>query len=516
MLLGALLAASAAGAQTFRYASSGDIISLDPHSGNEALTNGFKQNLHEGLTRYDADLKIEPALAESWTNVDPVTWRFRLRRGVTFHDGKPFTADDVVFSFKRQRAKNSGNPEAVATIKEVRKLDDYTVEYVTDGPDPLLLRNLAGHYIVSKRWCEEHNGLEPTSAMDQESYSARHENGTGPFQVQERVPDTRTVLVPSPRWWDLPNKKYSLTRAEFRPIASAGTRLAALISGEQDLVWPVAPQDVPRVNSQPGFRVLARPELRVLYLAMDQWRTESLDMPGSGKNPFKDVRVRRAVYQAIDIEAIRSKVMRGMAAPTGELVPQGAGGYDPALRERLPYDPAGARKLLAEAGYPDGFPLTLDCPNDRYVNDEAICQSMVSMLGRVGIRVALNAQTKAKHLEKARSHNSSFHLMGWSPVNLDAMSTFVSLLVLDMPAGGVWNSGRYHNPRFEELASAARVEMDPAKRQKLISEAMRIQKEEIACIPLFESMVVWGVRDGVEVNPDPRDQVILRFVSVRK
>ena len=517
--IAALLATELTQAQTFRYASSGDIISLDPHSGNETLTNSFKQNLHEGLTRYDANLKIEPALAESWTNVDPVTWRFRLRRGVTFHDGKPFTADDVVFSFKRQGSKKSGNPEAVAGIKEVRKIDDYMVEYVTDGPDPLLLPNLAVHYIVSKKWCEEHNSPEPASTLDQESYTARHENGTGPFQIQERVPDTRTELVPFPRWWDLPNKKYSITRAEFRPIANAGTRLAALISGEQDLVWPVAPQDVERLKAQQGFRVLARPELRVIYLGMDQWRDESLDMPGSGKNPFKDVRVRRAVYQAIDIEAIRNKVMRGMAAPTGELVPQGAGGYDPALRDRLPYDPGASRKLLGEAGYRDGFPVTLDCPNDRYINDEAICQSLVPMLGRVGIRVTLNAQTKSKHFDKVlrkSNNNTSFHLLGWQPLNLDAMSTLVSLLVLDMPGSGVWNTGRYHNPRFEELASAARVEMNPERRQKLISEALRIQKEEIASIPLFESMVVWGVRDGVEVNPDPRDQVILRFVSVRK
>jgi peptide/nickel transport system substrate-binding protein len=225
--------------------------------------------------------------------------------------------------------------------------------------------------------------------------------------------------------------------------------------------------------------------------------------------------VRRAVYQAIDVEAIRSKVMRGMAEPTGVLIAQGSGGYDPALRERLPHDPAASRKLLAEAGYADGFGVTLDCPNDRYPSDHAICQSMVPMLGRVGIRVALNAQTKSKHFEKVLAKKSASHLLGWSPPDLDAMSAFISVMALKMPGSGTWNAGRYYDPRFEELASAARVEMNPAKRQRLISEATRIHKEGIGHIPLFETTVAWGVRDGVDVHLDPRDLVLLRFVSIR-
>jgi peptide/nickel transport system substrate-binding protein len=515
----ALLGAGLASAQTFRYATSGDILTLEPHSGNEAVTNSFKNNIYEGLTRFDADLKPEPALATSWTKVDPVTWRFYLRQGVTFHDGTPLTVDDVLFSFKRQKSKNSGNPEPLSTVKEVRKIDDRTVEYVTAGPDPILLQNLTSHYIVSKKWCEQHNAVEPGSVVDQESFAARHENGTGPFQVTERVPDTRTVLVPYAKWWDVANKKYAITRAEFRPIANAATRLAALISGELDLAYPVAPQDIPRMKEQAGLRVLHRLELRVMFLGMDQWRDESLDMPGSGRNPFKDVRVRRAVYQAIDIEPIRAKVMRGMVSPTGELIPQGAGGYDPALRERLPFDPAASRKLLAEAGYPDGFPVTLDCPNDRYPNDEALCQSLVPMLGRVGIRVTINAQTKSKWLDKIlkkSNNNTSFHLLGWGPVNIDAMSTFLSVMTLDQPGSGTFNAGRYHDPRFEQLVAAARVEVTPEKRKTLISEALRVHRDDVGHIPLYETMVVWGVRDGVDVHLDARDFVLLRFVAVRK
>ena len=518
VLLGALGALDAF-AQVFRYAYPGDILTLDPHSANEILTNSFKMNLYEGLVRWSRDFEPEPALAESWTNVDPLTWRFKLRRGVTFHDGTPFTADDVVFSFGRQKSKKAGNAEQLVTIKEVRKVDDYTIEYVTFGPDPILIRNLTEHYIVSKKWCEEHRTTEPVVGLSDETYATRHENGTGAFQLQERVPDTRTVLVPFPGWWDLPKKQYNITRAEFRPIANAATRLAALISGEVDLTSAVAPQDVARLDHQAGIHVLKRPEIRILYLGMDQWRDESLDMPGSKKNPFKDVRVRRAVYQAIDVEAIRAKVMRGMASPTGELVPQGLNGYDPALRERLPYDPAGARKLLAEAGYPDGFPVTLDCTNDRYAYDEALCQSLVPMLARVGVRLTVNSMNKSKFNDKIlkkSNNNTTFFFSGWGSVAFDASMTLLPLALMKGEGAGTWNAGRYSNPRVEELMTQARVEMNPERRRKLISDAIRTHKEDVGHIPLYEPMVLWAVRDGVEVNLDPRDYVLLRFVSIRK
>jgi peptide/nickel transport system substrate-binding protein len=517
LLCAALLEATASAAQTFRYASSGDILTLDPHSADEALTDSFKFNTHEGLVRYDENLRPEPALAVRWTNVDPVTWRFELRRGVTFHDGTPLTADDVVFSLGRQKSKNSQKAPYVAAIKSVRKIDDFTVEYVTNGPDPILLRELVSHFIVSKKWCEQHNTTEPVLGVNDETYATRHENGTGPFQVIERVPDTRTVLVPYPGWWDASKKQFNITRAEFRPLVNPATRLAALISGELELAYPIAPQDVPRIDGQRGLRVMKRPELRVIFLGMDEFRDELLDMPGSGKNPFKDVRVRRAVYQAIDEEAIRTKVMRGMAAPTGTMIPEGVDGYDPSLRPRLPYDPAASRRLLTEAGYPEGFPVTFDCPNDRYINDEAICQAIVPMLARVGIKATLNLQTKSKWLDKIlkkSNYNTSLFLLGWHPVTIDALATFLPVMTLKAEGGGTFNGGRYSNPRLEELLQQARVEMNPGKRLALLSEMQRIHREDIGHIPLHEQMVIWGVRDGVRLKLDPRDHVVLRFVSV--
>jgi peptide/nickel transport system substrate-binding protein len=223
-----------------------------------------------------------------------------------------------------------------------------------------------------------------------------------------------------------------------------------------------------------------------------------LDMPGSGKNPFKDLRVRRAVYQAVDARAIHDKVMRGSSRINGLMVAQAVQGYDPRLDQRLSHDPEAARRLLAEAGYPQGFPVTLDCPNDRYANDEAICQAVVPMLARVGIKVSLNAQTKSKFFDKVRSHQTSFFLGGWSSTTFDAHYTLSNLLV-DQPPGPSWNFGRYTAPRMEALTRAVAVEMDPARRQQLVSEALQFARDDVAYVPLHDQTVVWAARDGVEV-----------------
>jgi peptide/nickel transport system substrate-binding protein len=514
-LMAALLAAPGAAANTFRYASSGDVLTMDPHSANEALTNGMKSNIYEGLVHRKWDTTIEPALAVRWSRPDTTTWRFELRRGVTFHDGTPFTADDVVFSFQRNKHKNSELANYVAAVKEVRKVDDFTVEYVTYGAHPILLGDLTTHFIMSKRWCEEHGTTEPSARLDRETYATRHANGTGPFMLVERVVDTRTVLAANPRWWGDATKEHNLTRVEFRPIANAATRVSALLSGDLDMAYPVPLQDIPRVKATSGFNVLQGPEIRVLFLGFDQWRDELMDMPGSGKNPFKDLRVRRAFYQAIDVKAIHDKVMRGASVPTGLMVAKEIAGYDEKIADRYPYDPQATRKLLADAGYPKGFRVTLDCPNDRYINDEAICQAVVSMLGRVGIEVALNSMPKSRWLDKINSKNTSFYLLGWSPITFDAHNTLLALMVLQGPGAGLFNDGKYTNPKVEELTAAAAVELDEVRRLHLLSEAQRIHKEDFGHIPLHQQMLAWGVRDGVELKLDPIDYVRLRYVKMK-
>ena len=513
-----LAAYGVADAKTFRFSSSGDINGLDPHVNNEAPTNAMKNNLYETLIFRDYELRLLPALATEWKLTSPTTWQFKLRQGVTFHDGTPFTADDVVFSVKRNQHEQSGMRTATTTIKEVKKIDDLTVEIVTIRPNPILDQDMTSLFIMSKAWAEKNNTATPVRGIvGNESYANTHVNGTGPFKMLDRVPDTRTVIVPNEKWWGKP--VHNLTRVEFRPIANAATRVAALLSGEIDMMYPVPLQDIPRLQRSAGVKVLQGPELRVVFLGMDQHRPELLDMPGSGKNPFKDLRVRRAVYQAIDSNAIHKVVMRGASVPTALMVGPGVTGYAKDLDQRYPFDPDGAKKLLAEAGYPSGFGVTLDCPNDRYVNDEAICQAVVPMLARIGVQVKLNAQTKSKHFDKIGSRadfNTSFYMLGWGTYDTyDALFNLVMTREA-LPGSGSNNSGRYSNPKIDELTKQIATETDQEKRNKLIHEALKLHKEDFAHIPLHQPPLAWATRDTVASLPQsPNDYVMVRYVRMK-
>ncbi|MGE0717916.1 MAG: ABC transporter substrate-binding protein [Alphaproteobacteria bacterium] len=513
----AVLAAPAE-AKTFRFSTTGDVIGMDPHINNEGPTNAMKDNIYEGLVLRHWDLAIRPGLASEWTQTNPTTTRFKLRPGVVFHDGSPFTADDVVFSFDRIRGDQSDMKTYVTGVKEVRKIDDLTVELVTEAPDPVLIQNLSLFHIMSKKWSLEHKTPLPLRGANAESFANRNTNGTGPFKLVERVPDTRTVLVPNEKWWG--KVEHNLTRVEFRPIANAATRVAALLTGEIDMMFPVPLQDVPRLERTAGIKVMQGPELRTIFLGFDQARDEMLDMPGSGKNPFKDVRVRRAFYQAIDIAAIHRVVMRGASTPTALMIAPGIAGFSKELNERYPFDPDGAKKLLADAGYPNGFPVTLDCPNDRYVNDEAICQAIVPMITRIGIAIRLNAQTKGLHFDKIglkEGRKTSFYMLGWTPGTYDAHNMLFNIITMNTgPGAGAWNSGRYSNPKVEELTRQIASELDPEKRTKMIHEAMRIHKEDFGHIPLHQQALAWGVRDTVAELPQAaNDAVMPKYIRMK-
>jgi len=519
VLLVAVVFSQAVYAKTFKYATSGDILTMDPHSQNEGPNNAMKNNVFECLVHRNYKLEVEPSLATRWEVINPTTWRFYLRKGVKFHDGSPFTADDVVFSYKRNAHPHSDMNAYLATVKEVKKVDDYTVDYITKGPDPILTQNLTAHFIMSKTWCEKHNVGDPIRGSTDEIYATRHANGTGPFIMVERVPDTRTVLVNNPNWWGNATKTHNLTKATFVPIANAATRVSALLTGEVDMIFPVPLQDVKRVNATPGVRAMQGPELRTVFLGFDQHRDELLDMKGSGKNPFKDVRVRRAFYQAIDIQAIHKKVMRGASTPSGLMIAPGIVGWDEELNQRYPYDPEASKKLLADAGYPDGFPITFDCPNDRYVNDEAICQAVVPMLSRIGIDVTLNAQTKGLHFDKIglkQKNNTSFFMLGWTPGTYDGLNPLVNLMTVEGKAHGTWNCGKYTNPEVEALTKKIAVEVEQEKRLELMREAMRIHKEDFGHIPLHQQALAWGVADYVDIKQPANDSVWLRYVKITK
>jgi peptide/nickel transport system substrate-binding protein len=507
----------AAQAAEFKWANDGDARALDPYTFNETVQNSLLENIYEPLVEHNKELGLQPALATSWESTGPATWRFHLRPNVKWQDGTAFTADDVVFSFERIRGKNSAKRSQVATIKQAKKIDDLTVDFETDGSDPILPSEMTGMQIMSKKWCEEHNVVENVVLGKGENYSLRNTMGTGPFRLAEREPDRKTVLERNPTWWGTP--EHNLDKAEFNIVANASTRAAALLSGEMDMIYSVPPQDMDRIAKSPGVKLLQAPELRTIYLAMDQTRDELLFSNIKGKNPFKDVRVRRAFALAIDEDAIAKRVMRGMAKPTWLMYGPGVNGYDPALDKRPAVDLAKAKSLLAEAGYPDGFQLTMDCPNDRYVMDEQICTAIASMLARINVKVDVYARTKVKFFTDVNypNYKVSFSLQGWTPATYDAHNVFYSLLATRDPSGrGQNNNGGYSNPKLDALTESISHELDKGKRQDMINQASKIVQDDVATIPLHQQVVVWAVRDGVEVVQPADNAFYLRWVKVEK
>ena len=505
---------SMAEAKTFRYAFRIDPASLDPHALAETFTLSWLGQVYEPLVGRGKNLELVPALATSWEQPEPSVWRFHLREGVTFAGGEPFTADDVIFSLERAKMDGSDMGYTIASVIEMRKVDDLTVDLVTEQPNPILPVQITSTYIMSKEWAVSNGAESPASVRENvENFASTNANGTGAFRIDERQAGIRTVLLPNESWWGEP--EHNLTKVIFTPIESASTRVAALLSGEVDMVYPVPQQDVARIEATGSHEVLEGYELRTIFLNMDQGRDELLDSDIEGANPFKDPKVRQAVYQAIDMEAVRDRVMGGASRIAGTMVAPGINGYDAALDERvLPFDPEAAVALLAEAGYPDGFRIGMDCPNDRYVNDEQICQAIVGMLARVGITVDLLAQTRTRYFEKILSRDTTFSLLGWQPLSYDAHSTLQD--VINTPSGtvGTYNVGTYSNPRIDELTVQIETEVDQALRQELVSEALGLHREDIGHIPLHQAGLAWGVRAGVDVVLRSDDSLELKWVTV--
>jgi peptide/nickel transport system substrate-binding protein len=495
------MAASPAAAETLRFAYQTDVNTLDPHGLNETFTLGFQGNFYEGLTRRGADLAIEPALATRWELLEPTRWRFHLREGVTFHDGSPFTADDVVFSAERARAEGSDLRTRLAGVVEVIAVDDLTVDFVTEEPNPIIHAEWDTWYIMDREWALANDATRPTSVADQTgAFAHRNANGTGPLRAREpgcghphHRPAQPRLVGRAPAQPDRGGVPADLQRQH----APRG-----LLSGEMDMVYPVPIQDVPRVDGTAGVTALTGPELRTMFLGLDQDRDELLHASVKGANPFKDRRVRLAVYQAIDMDAIVARIMRGQATPATTMVAPGVQGFPEEL-ERHPYDPEAARALLAEAGYPDGFSVTLDCTNDRYVNDEAICQAIVGMLARVGIEVDLLAQTRSLYFAKVLAqagYDTSFYMLGWTPSSFDSWNALYNLVHSRTGDGaGAFNLGGYSNPEIDALTAAILVEPDLAAREALIHEAWQILHDDAGYIPLHQQALAWGVVEGLEV-----------------
>jgi peptide/nickel transport system substrate-binding protein len=494
------LLAFAASAQTLRWASQGDPLTMDPHSQNESLTNNLNTQVYESLVSRDRQLAIVPALATSWQQSGALNWRFKLRPDVKFHDGTPFTATDVVFSVLRARDSASDIKAYAQALGEPRRIDDLTVDFALKQVSPVFLQHLSTVPIMSRVWAEKHGAAKPIDYKSrQEGYAALHANGTGPYTLVLRQPDVKTVYRRFPGWWG--RFEGNVQEVVYTPIKSDATRVAALISGELDVVLDPAPQDTARLRNAPGVKVVEGPENRIVFIGMDQGRDQLLYSSVKGRNPFKDVRVRRALYQAIDIETIRSRLMRGQAMPTGGITPSPLGAYnDAALEARIPFDLAAARQALTDAGYPRGFEVTLDCPNNRYINDEEICQALAVMWSKIGVKLRVNAMPRSTYFPKLQRLDTSMYLLGWGGSITDAETTLTPLLRTRGEGGiGAWNFGQIANARLDELAAASSREADPVKREQLIKAALQQHKDQVLTLPLHRQVVPWAVRQNIDV-----------------
>jgi peptide/nickel transport system substrate-binding protein len=491
-----LLVLASADAKPFRWSSQGDPQTIDPHSQNELLTNAINGQIYETLVNRGKKLEIVPVLATEWKQIDPLTWRFVLRKGVKFHDGTPFGADDVVFSFQRASQPSSQIRVYATAMGKPRKIDESTVEFKLPEPNPIMLEHMTTLQIMSKAWCEKNKVQRPLDfSSKEESFASTHANGTGPYMLKAREPDVKTVMVRNPNWWGKPEG--NVTEVTYLPIKSDATRVSALISGNVDLVLDPPPQDVPRLRKQAGVKIVEGPENRIVFFGFDQSRDELLYSDVKGKNPFKDRRVREAIYRAIDIEAIRRVTMRGQALPTGSITPSILGS-NPEAEKRLPYDVARAKQLLAQAGYPDGFGFTLDCPNNRYINDEQICIAVSGMLAKIGLKVRVNAQPRAIYFARMPKRDTSAFMLGWGGAITDAQTTLTP--VLHSPDGkgaGDYNWGSYVNKKLDALIDAARVEPDPAKRRQQIADALAEHNAQIHHVPLHRQVIPWAMRENV-------------------
>ena len=506
---------SAVNAVNLRWAAQNDILTLDPHSQNHATTHSILQYTYEGLTRYTKDYKIEPCLATSWQQVDDTHWRFVLRKGVKFHDGTPFSADDVVFSFGRIKQPQGTNQVYVTGIKEVKKVDDYTVDFILEGPTPILLRNIVDFRIMSKSWSEKNRSQNVQDyAKKEEIYASRNTNGTGPYIIKSWEPDKQIVFTANKNWWG--KLDGNVTDVVYTPIKSDQTRISALLSGDVDLVTDVPTQDVERLRKDPKLKVQDGIEVRTIFLAMDQHNDELKYSNVKGKNPFKDLRVRKALNMAIDREAIRRVTMRNLSIPAGLLIPPGVHGYEKSLDTPWKYDIAGAKKLLAEAGYPDGFEFTLDCPNNRYVNDEKVCQAIVSMWAKAGIRAKLNAMPFANFIPKILNFDSSMYMLGWGVATFDGLYTLQSLVrTKTTGADGSFNLGRVSDPKLDNTIDAIKIATDPKARDALLREALLTTRDQAYYIPLHHQMRPWAMKKNVSISYSPDDRPQARFATVK-
>jgi peptide/nickel transport system substrate-binding protein len=506
-------------AKTFKWASAGEISTWDIHSQNNALQNGIHAAVYESLVYYNKDFKVEPVLATSWSQVTPTQWRFNLRRNVKFTDGSNLTADDVVFSIQRALARTSNFAIYAQGITRAAKVNDNTVDIFLSGPNPVLLNQLTELRIMSKAWAEKNNSVEPKDIRNvtQETFANRNAMGTGPYILKQWVPDQRMVFERNPNWWGWAAGAAStnVTEIIYTPVKSEATRVAALLSGEIDLMLDPSPQDLGRLRNNANLKVIDGVENRTIFFGMDQFRDELVGSNIKGKNPLKDVRVRRALYQAIDSDTLTRVTMRGLAQPTGAMVAPQVAGWTEGVHKRLPFDIEASKKLLADAGYKDGFEVDFACPNNRYINDEEICQAVTGMWAKIGVRAKLRTLPLVTYFPMIQRYEASIYMLGWGVPTFDTLYSAQSLMRSVGTGGdGNYNVGRYKNDRMDYVVDRIKTETDLPVRNRLLTEALQLSNDTVSHIPLHNQIIPWAMKKNIDVVHRADNRIDWRLLKV--
>ena len=481
--------------QTITIGLSGDITAFDPHYHNVGPNNAAAAHVFDHLVNMDERQRLMPGLALSWKAIDDLNWEFKLRKGVKWHDGADFTADDVVFTLDRV-PKVPNSPSSFSTyvknIKSIKAVDSHTLVMTTEKPHPLLPNDLATVYVISKK--------AATGASTDDFNTGKAAIGTGPYKFSRFAKGDRLELVRNDAWW---GGKTPWEKATLRILTNDPARVAALLAGDIQVIENAPTSDISRLKSDKNLSIARVGSNRLIYLHMDSNRDVApfiTDKAGKplAKNPLKDARVRKAISLAINRDAIVGKVMEGEAVAAGQPLPDGYPGTSKNLKPDK-FDATAAKKLLADAGYPDGFGITIHAPNNRYVNDEQIAQAIAQMLTRVGIATKVEAMPSSVYFTRATKLDFSLMLLGWSAGSGEMSDSLRPLLgTFDTKKGwGNANRGRYSNGKFDAMLEDALVTINDAKREALLGRATEIAMADQGIVPLHFQMNVWAMKKNL-------------------
>ena len=496
---------ASASAETVRWARAGDAITMDPHAQNEGPTHALNHQIYDSLLQRDMSGAIIPSLATDWSALpdNPKIWRFNLRKGVTFHNGASFDSEDVVFSLNRARADGSEMKELLSSIKEVRAVDSHVVDIETNGANPLLINNLTNMFMMDKDWSEDNDVTTPHDvAKGETNFATMNTNGTGAFMLVSRSVDEKTVLKANPNYWGKDIYPNQVTEIIYTPIQSSATRVAALLSGEVDIIQDVPVQDLGRVSSTDGLQLATAAQNRVIFLGLN-----------TVEGPTSELKVRQAMNIAINRDSIKKVVMRGQSDPTGVIMPPFVNGWTKELNKYPAYDLDKAKALMAEAGYSSGFDIVLNCPNDRYINDEAICQAAVGMMAQIGINVTLDAKPKAQHFPIAKGGDADFYMLGWGVPTFDSHYIFNYLVHTQTEDRGSWNPTGYSNADVDAMIVSLESETDLSARNDTIAKIWANVQDAQMYLPIHNQVLNWGMKSNIDFDVQPEDQPHFQFLK---